>query len=176
MNRSRKIVLFIAISIDGYIARPDGDISWLDEVQGEGDNGYSEFIQSVDTVVMGKKTYDDVLKLTNNQYPYEGKTSYIFTRKETSTNLNLVFTNENPAAFAEKLKSEEGSDIWLVGGADLLDSFMKEKLVDEYIITTAPIILGDGIPLFKANNPEIKLNLKSTRQYGEFVQYHYMNA
>ena len=173
---SRKIVLFIAISLDGYIARTDGDISWLDEVQGEGDNGYSEFIGSVDTVVMGKKTYDHVLVLTNNQYPYEGKTSYVFTRKETSTNSDIHFTNEDPVSLAGKLKSQQGKDIWLVGGAGLLDSFMKKKLVDEYIITTAPIILGDGIPLFKTNNPEIRLKLKSTRQFGEFVQNHYVKV
>ncbi|WP_191556278.1 dihydrofolate reductase family protein [Metabacillus idriensis] len=173
---SRKIVLFIAISLDGYIARLDGDISWLNEVQGVGDNGYSEFIESIDTVVMGKKTYDHVLLLTNNQYPYKGKTSYIFTRKESSTSSDLHFTMEDPAAFAEKLKSQHGRDIWLVGGSEILDSFMKKNLVDEYIITTAPIILGNGIPLFKTRNPEIKLKLKSSSKYGEFVQNHYENA
>ncbi|MGG4487968.1 dihydrofolate reductase family protein [Metabacillus idriensis] len=173
---SRKIVLFIAISLDGYIARLDGDISWLNEVQGAGDNGYSEFIESIDTVMMGKKTYDHVLLLTNNQYPYDGKTSYIFTRKEISTSPDLHFTMEDPAVLAEKLKSQHGRDIWLVGGSELLDSFMKKNLVDEYIITTAPIILGDGIPLFKTMNPEIKLKLKSSNEYGEFVQNHYVNA
>ncbi|TDL80577.1 dihydrofolate reductase family protein [Peribacillus frigoritolerans] len=173
---SRKIVLFIAISLDGYIARLDGDISWLDEVEGAGDNGYSEFIESIDTVVMGKKTYDHVLLLTNNQYPYEGKTSYIFTRKEISTSSDLHFTTEDPAALAEKLKLQQGRDIWLVGGSELLDGFMKKNLVDEYIITTAPIILGDGIPLFKTRNSKIKLRLKSSKKYGEFVQNHYVNA
>ncbi|MEM5016715.1 dihydrofolate reductase family protein [Metabacillus indicus] len=172
----RKVVLYIGVSLDGYIARRDGSIDWLDEANGEGDNGYSEFLKTIDTVIMGKKTYDHVLELTNHKYPYEGMKSFIYTRSESRTEGDLIFTKDKPEALIDQLKKEEGADIWMVGGAEILDDFMKKDLIDEYIITTVPVILGDGIPLFRPGNPETKLSYKRTVRFGDYVQSHYTRS
>jgi dihydrofolate reductase len=178
MTNERKVILYIAASVDGYIARENGEIDWLEEAgsKGEGDSGYGEFYNTIDTVLLGRKTYDHVLVLAN-EFPYKDKTCYVFSNEQNQEAEHVQFINEDAAAFTKKLKAETGGDIWLVGGAGLLDTFIKEKLVDEFIITVIPIILGKGIPLFKSNNPECELKLKETRRYGEFVQMHYsLNA
>ncbi|MCF6094931.1 dihydrofolate reductase family protein [Microaerobacter geothermalis] len=174
MGTQRKVILYIAISVDGYIARENGDIDWLleAETQGEGDNGYAEFYKTIDTVLMGKKTYDQVLTLVD-EFPYPQKKCYVFSTSESREDQYVDFVSENVVSFTRRLKQQEGTNIWLVGGAELLDTFLKEKLVDEFIITIIPIMLGKGIPLFKADNPEYKLHLKETTRYGQFVQIHY---
>ncbi|WP_204554008.1 dihydrofolate reductase family protein [Bacillus ectoiniformans] len=173
MVEERKVVLFIAASLDGYIAKSDGDISWLNEVEGEGDNGFTDFYKTVDTIMMGKSTYDHVLELTGGNYPHADKETYVFTSKSGLSDPNIQFINEPVDHLVSRLKSQEGRDIWLVGGAKLLQSFMEENLVDEYIVTIAPVILGEGIPLFHPTNTEVKLELKSTKAFGQFIQHHY---
>lgn len=85
----------------------------------------------------------------------------------------MEFVNENVIEFTRKLKKQQGSKIWMIGGAGILDAFIKENLIDEYIITVTPHILGSGIPLFKVKNPQIDLILIDTKRYGQFVQMHY---
>lgn len=174
MNNHRKIILFIAMTLDGYIARKNGDIDWLQdaEIQGEGDNGYSDFYQTIDTVLMGKKTYEHVMSLVD-VYPYPDKKSYVFSRSKQKSGPFIEFIDEDIKHFIQKLKQQKGENIWLVGGGELVDSFLRKKLVDEMIITVIPILLGGGIPLFQHPIPENKLDLKGTVQYGDFVQLHY---
>ncbi|WLR51015.1 dihydrofolate reductase family protein [Bacillus tianshenii] len=173
---TRQVVLFIATSLDGYIARPNGDISWLEAVQGEGDNGFAAFYETIDTLIMGRKTYDHLLELTNNQYPHADKESYVFSYTEQRVDSNVTFTNENVALFMEKLKQKQGKNIWLVGGAGIVEAFMADDLVDELILTTAPVILGNGIPLFRECIPEGKWSLVESKRLGEFVQSHYVRG
>ena len=169
---SREVILFIATSLDGYIAKEDDDLKWLEETEGEGDAGYSDMYQSIDTTIMGKRTYDYVMEHAET-FPYPDKKCYVFTNSEQGSTEYVDFVNEDVVQFTKKLKEQEGSKIWMVGGAGILDAFMKENLIDEYIITVTPHILGSGIPLFKENNPEIDLVLLDTKRYGQFVQMHY---
>jgi len=169
----RPVVLYIAISLDGYIAREDGSIDWLYEIEGEGDNGYEEFYQTVDTVLMGKTTYDHTFELAE-QFPYPNKKCYVFSRSEQAPSPHVTFIQRDVPRFIEELKAQEGSKIWIVGGAEILDVLMKEQLVDEFIITVSPVLLGKGIPLFKENNPETALILQGTKRFGQFVQLHYL--
>lgn len=173
MQRDRKVVLFIATSLDGYIAASDESLEWLFQVEGEGDNGYSEFNKTIDTVIMGKKTYDWVMEHDPEEFPYPDKECYVFTRSSLEDTDGVKFVQGDIPEFIEQLKDTEGKNIWLVGGGQLLHSFLEKDLVDELIITVAPVVLGNGIPLFFEGDYELKLHLKNTRRFNQFVELHY---
>lgn len=172
----RKVILYIAVSLDNYIARDNGDVDWLvgDGSNPNVDNGYEGFYKNIDTVIMGKTTYDQVL--TFGEYPYKDSKGYVYTRKEIEDTEYVKFTNENPRELISKLKEKPGKNIWIVGGADIVDIFLKDDLIDEFIIATIPTILGKGIPLFKENNKEIKLKLVESKIFDGIVQSHYIKS
>lgn len=118
----RKIIAYIAVSADGYIARPDGDVKWLDRPKGSGDYGMADFYKTIDTIIMGKKTYD--LGLTWGQTSYPGKKNYVFTRSSPAPAKDIEFVNENVGGFVERVRKQKGKDIWLVGGAALNGAFL----------------------------------------------------
>jgi len=164
----RKIILFIASSLDGYIARENGDIDWLPE---NTPSGYDDFIKSVDTVIMGKKTYDQVL--TFGDYPYKDKKSYVFTRNnEYSKDENIEFVHDADK-LVKDIVTNSGKDIWLIGGAEIISTFVNLGFVDEIIISIIPVVLGKGIPLFKNIEKEIKFELIKTTDYDALVELRY---
>ncbi|MEK5148438.1 dihydrofolate reductase family protein [Psychrobacillus sp. FSL K6-4615] len=173
MINKRKIVLFIATSLDGYIATEDDSLEWLFNVEGEGDNGYSEFYDTVDTVIMGRRTYDWLLEQESESFPYKGKECYVFSRTVSKDNENVKFFSENVVDFTNQLKNKEGKNIWVMGGGDLIHSFINDKLVDEMIITVSPVLIGKGIPLFKEVDFETELTLKSINSFNQFAELHY---
>lgn len=174
MKNQRKIVLFIAQSLDGYIATKEDSLDWLFKVEGEGDNGYSEFFETIDTILIGKRTYDWIMKYEKGQFPYKDKDCYVFSRSLLEDTNDVKFVNQDVVNFTKNLKKEEGKNIWIVGGGDLLHTFLKEKLVDELILTIAPTIIGKGIPLFKSGDYQLDLSLKGTRTFNQFVELHYV--
>jgi dihydrofolate reductase len=174
MKNQRKIVLFIAQSLDGYIATKEDSLDWLFKVEGEGDNGYSEFFEKIDTILIGKRTYDWIMKYEKGQFPYKDKDCYVFSRSLLEDTNDVKFVNQDVVNFTKNLKKEEGKNIWIVGGGDLLHTFLKEKLVDELILTIAPTIIGEGIPLFKVGDYQLDLSLKGTRTFNQFVELHYI--
>ncbi len=169
----RKIVLYIAMSLDGYIATKDDDLEWLFKTEGDGDNGYSEFYDTIDTIILGRRTYDWILNHENDNFPYETKQCYVFSKTKHGIDKNVEFVNCNVKDFATNLKLMEGKNIWIVGGGELLHDFMEQRLVDEWIITIAPTIIGDGIPLFKKLDFESRLVLKGVRRFNQFTELHY---
>lgn len=173
MANQRKIVCYIAISLDGYIATKDDSLDWLFKVEGEGDAGYGEFIETIDTVVMGRRTYDWVMEAEGGKAPYQDKECFVFSTKEQGQKEKVKYTSEEILPFAERLKQEPGKDIWVVGGGNLLHGFLKEKLIDEFIISIAPTLIGSGIPLFQELDFEIEYHLKKVQQFGQFAQLHY---
>ncbi len=174
MSQKRNLVLFIASSLDGYIATKDDSLEWLFNVEGEGDNGFTEFYEKVDTVLLGKRTYDWLMKQDLEEYPYKDKECYVFTRSSMKDTKDVKFINEDVTKFIDKLNNQDGKNIWIVGGGELLHDFMKEKLVDELIITLAPTILGSGIPLFKEGDYQVDLTLKRVRNFNQFAELHYV--
>ena len=172
MNQ-RKIVLYIASSLDGYIATEEHSLDWLFAVEGEGDNGISKFYETVDSLLMGRVTYDWIMDYEKGEFPYKGKECYVFSKSRKEENEYVTFVNEDIPQFTKNLKNKKGKTIWLVGGGDLLDTFMKEKLVDEIIITIAPVLIGSGIPLFKNYNFQASLSLKEINRFNQFVELHY---
>jgi dihydrofolate reductase len=173
MPEPRKIVCYIATSLDGYIATEDDSLEWLFKVEMEGDAGYAEFMETIDTVVMGRRTYEWVMEAENGKFPYSDQECYVFSSKESGQNEHVKFTGEAIGAFAEKLKRQPGKDIWVVGGSNLLHGFLKGKLIDEFIISIAPTLIGKGIPLFQELDFEIEYRLKKVGQSGQFAQLHY---
>ena len=171
----RKVILFIAASLDGYIATQDEDLSFLSIVQKEGeDYGYEKFIRNVDTVIMGRKTYDWIMKEVND-YPHPDKDSYIITRTPRQDIGRIRFYTGNMRDLIRHLKLDDnGKNIFVDGGAEVIDVLLKENLIDEFIISIIPILLGDGIRLFKDNRPELQLSLMHSECYGTgLVQLHY---
>jgi len=164
----RKIKLFIACSLDGYIAKEDGSVNWLPE---NTDSGYDQFYSSIDTVLMGQKTYEQIL--TFGKYPYKDKISYVFSRNPNQKkDENVEFTSE-VEEFTKKLVSSSGKDIWLVGGSEIASIFVNLKFVDELILSVIPVVLTKGIPLFKNIKEEIKLELIKTTEYPKLVELSY---
>lgn len=127
----------------------------------------------MDTVLLGKRTYDWIIKQDIEEFPYKNKKCYVFTRSSIEDTEDVKFVNDGVTKFIEKLKSQDGKNIWIVGGGELLHSFIQEKLVDELIITVAPTILGKGIPLFREGDYQLDLSLKGMRDFNQFVELHY---
>jgi dihydrofolate reductase len=169
MGNDRKIVLFIACSLDGYIAGTDDDISWLFS---DDDYGYSKFLASIDTVLMGRRTYDQVLRM--GPFPYSEKECYVFSRTLMGGDENVEFVNEPVKDFVHDIRERDGSDIWLVGGSELIEAFMNDGLVDEYVVSIHPIVLGEGILLFRSGFPRQDLELKDNITFPSgLIQVHY---
>lgn len=171
--KNKKVVLYIAVSLDGYIARMDGSVDWLFDVEGDGgDNGYSEFYRTVGTVVMGRLTYDEVLKLAD-EFPYADKPCYVLSRTEPTPTSHVTFTNEILNTLIPRLKANSEGDVWLVGGGQLVAAFLEAGLLDELHITVTPKILGEGIPLFPQGTVPSTFHLKHLEQMGQFVSLIY---
>ncbi|AZB44370.1 dihydrofolate reductase [Bacillus sp. FJAT-42376] len=164
----RNTVLYIAMSLDGYIARENGEIDWLEEAEGKGDNGYGEFLETIDTVIMGRKTYEQVLGF-DIEFPYQDKECYVFSNKREGMDEYASFQKGNPSDLLLQLKQKSGKDIWLIGGGDLIKHFMQEQLVDKFIIAVIPVLLGKGISLFDKGFPEQKLSLSKSERFNEIV-------
>jgi dihydrofolate reductase len=162
-----KIIVYIATSLDGFIARENGDVDWLPKVS---ESSYDAFYKSVDTVIMGKTTYDQVL--TFGEYPYQDKKSFVFTRSGPNHDNNAEFVS-NVEEFVKNGFPGAGKNIWLVGGAKIIASFLKLGVVDEIIISVIPVLLGKGIHLFINICDETKLDLVKTEKYDQLVDLHY---
>ena len=147
----RKIKLYITASIDGYIASPDGDMDWLTEYPNpqNSDYGFRKFLSEIDTVIMGGQTYRSFLCM-DIVWPYKDKTTYIITRSSVKNKLcdNIYCLSGNVIEEISLMKEQKGDDIGLVGGGELINILLQSNLIDEMIISTVPILLGGGIPLF----------------------------
>lgn len=162
----RKTILFIATSLDGYISDNNGDVNWLEEQNNDNKNidTYSEFIKNVDTIIMGWNTYHQIVtQLSPSEWPYTGINTYVITHNKKFSSKEIHFTNVSPSELLKELKTTNGKNIWICGGANIVQQLIKENLIDEYYISVIPILLGNGIPLFKKIPVQINLSLKEIR-------------
>lgn len=172
----RKIIYYVAASLDGCIARDDGSIDWLPVPKGRQDYGYAAFLRRVDTLVFGRKTYEQALGF--GEWPYGGRACYVFSRKWAGQrDVRAQFVGGNVAALLRRLKRAPGKDIWLVGGGESAHACFAAGLVDEIILTVIPTVLGGGRPLFLRNPKTQRLKLRRCRAFADgLVQLHYTVA
>jgi dihydrofolate reductase len=174
MNR-RKVSVFIAMSLDGYIAGKGGDMSFVScvEVPNE-DYGYNAFIEEVDTVIMGRSTFDWVFAQTG-RLPHHNKQTIVVTHRPLPEIPNLDAFSGDLAMFVNKLRNLSGRTIYVDGGASVVDELMQKHLIDEVIISIIPVVLGGGTRLFDELNTTIPLDLKHSRAYSSgLVQLTYV--
>ena len=173
---NRKVILYIAMSLDGFIAKPDGDISFLSLVEKEGeDYGYFAFMDTVDTVILSRKTYDKVLSMVD-ELAYGERDVYVLTRTPRPDSGKIKFYSGDLAELITNLKKQGGKNIFCDGGAETVSKFLQNKLFDELIISIIPVLLGDGIRLFGHNFPEQYLKLTGCKTYEKgLVQLHYID-
>ena len=169
----RKIIFYSATSADGYIARPDGGVEWLDRPRPKDNYGMAACYKSIDTVLMGRKTYDVARKFGHESYP--GKKNYVFSRRRRRTDApNVEFVREPVGDFAERLLASKGKNVWLVGGGELAAAFLDAGHLDELIVHVVPVLIGEGIPLLQPRHRSRPLKLLSTRAYSDGgVRLHY---
>ena len=161
-----RLILYIAVSLDCYIARKDGSVDFLEGHQADwpGDYGYQDFISGIRAVVMGGNTYREVSQvLSPDHWPYEGLDSYVFTSRPEAPRPGVTFLSGDPVPALRSLKAQvSGGDIWLCGGGVLISALERAGLIDEYQLSVMPVLLGDGIPLFPSPRPQRKLELLGT--------------
>lgn len=173
----RNVVLFIAMSLDGYIADKNGNVDWLGGQNSDQENmdSYSNFIKDVDTVVMGWNTYQQIVtELSPEEWVYADLTSYVITHSKAVSTNNIKFTGKDVCGIVNELKQQEGKKIWICGGANIVQQLVKADLIDEYYISVIPTILGSGIRLFETSPKEIKLKLIHTQTYNGITDLNYI--
>ena len=174
----RKIIVYIATSADGFIARKDGAVDWLDRPQTAGDYGMGKFYKSIDTILWGRKTYDLVLRFQKEGKDVpdmSGIKNYAFSRRPPKkVARGFEFVKEPIKKFAKRLRAQKGRDIWMMGGAGIIGSFVDCGEIDEFIIHVIPTFIGEGIPLIAPRHRTVALNLVSIKKFSDgVVRLHY---
>ena len=176
----RKVILYIAMSLDGYIADENGGVGWLSgqDPEGESEGSYPEFVRGIDTVVMGWKTYHQVMtELSPDEWVYGDLMAYVITHREETSSEKIRFVHEVPSDLIQNLKETKGKDIWICGGASIARQLMQEGMIDRFYISVIPVLLGAGVrlfgELFGELPEELELRLMETRSYNGIVELRY---
>ena len=178
-SRKRKIVVYIATSADGYIARPNGDVEWLTRRPRTVDYGMGRFQRTIDTILLGRKTYDwamNYARRTGMKNVFDTKlANYVFSRKPPKrAPPGVKFVSEPVKAFARRLRAAPGKQIWMMGGGELIASFLDAGEIDEFDIHVMPVFIGKGIPLVAPRHRDVSLRLLASRKYPDgVVRLHY---
>jgi dihydrofolate reductase len=180
MTRKPKIIVYIATSADGFIARRDGSIDWLDRPSPKGNYGMGDFYKSIDTIVWGRKTYDMALDFQEKGIAgaaFDTKVkNYVFTRTlpQSPVPPGVEIVHEPIKSFTTRLRGKKGKDIWMMGGAGIIASFLDRGEIDEFRIHLIPTFIGDGIPLIAPGRRTVPLKLLSTTKFTDgVVELHY---
>ena len=170
----RKIIAYLATSADGFIARPDGGVDWLDRPRPRGSYGMGAFIRSVDTVIMGRATYDFGKQFGSVGWP-DKQTIVLSRTLPVETTDGVVVESGDVGKLAKRLHAKSGKDVWVMGGAQVFGAFLDAGALDELIIHVVPVLIGEGIPLLNPKARTSELELKSTRKFSDgVVRLHYV--
>ncbi len=175
LKSTRRIVVYIATSADGYIARPDGDVEWLNRRPRDVDYGMREFYPTIDTILWGRKTYDWLLDYCRRTGKKKGLfdtkvANYVFSREPPRQAApGAEFVTEPVKEFAQRLRATPGKQIWMMGGGGLIASFLDAGEIDEFDIHVIPVFIGEGIPLVAPRHRDVPLRLRSSRKYRDGV-------
>lgn len=170
--KTRKIILDLAVTLDGFIEGKNGETDWCIM---ESEMGFTNFLNQIDTIFYGRKSYDLWGQFTpkSNDTDTEkeiwrlvhSKEKYVFSRTQKGTDQKAIFINDNILEEVHNLKNKPGKDIWLYGGASLITSFINLRLVDEFRLSVHPVILGEGKPLFNDLKQRLNLKMVTTRTF-----------
>ena len=176
----RKIIVHIATSADGFIARRDGGIDWLDRPAPKGvDYGLAAFYKSIDAILYGRKTYDVAVKFVEQgmAIPTDARVrNYVFSRRRSPKKIlpGFEFVKEPIKKFTKRLRAQKGKNIWMMGGGGLIASFLDAGEIDEFVISVIPVFIGEGIPLIAPGRRDVQLSLLATHAYEDgVVKLHY---
>lgn len=170
----RRIIVYIAASLDGYIAGPNGELDFLSAVERPGeDYGYAAFTTTIDTVIMGRKTYDVVCGF-GIPFPHADKQCFILTRQERPQEGNIIFYTGDVPELIRTLRTTPGKDVFVDGGAEVVNLLLRERCVDGLILSVIPVLLGNGILLFSGGRPTVPAELVTSQAFPSgLVQLHY---
>ena len=175
MTNHRNVIVHIAASVDGYIARADGDIDWLTSRPApKGFYGMNAFMKTIDTLVMGRATYEAGLRLGGTFDPK--RPTFVFSRGPAPAEVpaGVEFVSGAIEPFVERLRERPGKDIWLMGGGELIASFLDAQAIDEFVVSVVPVFIGDGIPLVARRPRLVQLRLQSVEPFDDgLVQLRY---
>ena len=175
MTKRRRVIVHIATSADGYIARSDGDLEWLTSRPApKGFYGMKAFMRSIDTMVLGRKTYEVSLRM-GAKFDSQSRT-IVFSRHPPPADApaGVEFVNDAIGPFLSRLRERRGKDIWLMGGGEIIASFLDAQAIDEFVISVVPVFIGDGIPLIARRHRRVPLDLHSSDRFEDgVVQLHY---
>jgi dihydrofolate reductase len=175
MTNRRRVIVHIASSADGYIARSDGDLAWLTSRPAPaGFYGMNAFMKSIDTMLLGRKTYEVSLRM-GAKFDSKSRT-IVFSRHASPADAppGVEFVNGAIGPFVSRLREQPGKDVWLMGGGELIASFLDERAIDEFVISVVPVFIGDGIPLIARRHRHVPLDLHSVERFEDgLVQLHY---
>ena len=161
----RKVVLSAGISLDGYIARPDGAVDFLFMPR---DYSMADFFATIDTAIMGRKTLEVGLRMGGGSLPRSNMPRYVFSNSQPAGERDgVIFVNESPVSFIDRLRQRGGKDIWLMGGGELARAFLNADLVDRLYLGVVPVLLGEGIPLFPSGFPQRDFTLMENKTYSK---------
>lgn len=176
MTKRRKIIVYIATSADGFIARLDGSVDWLN-TRNAGDYGMGAFFKTIDTILWGHKTYGVGLEMNEGGLGVYGSRikNYVFSRKPPKKHApDVEFVKEPISEFAKRLRASAGKDVWMMGGGGIIASFLDAGEIDEFIIHVIPTFIGEGIPLIAPKHRSVPLKLLSVRDYPDgVIRLHY---
>jgi dihydrofolate reductase len=175
VTKQRKIIVHIAASADGYIARTDGDLEWLTSRPApKGFYGMNAFMKTIDTLVMGRLTYEAGLRLGGTFEPK--RPTFVFSRRPPPADgpAGVEFVNGPGGPLVDRLRERPGNGVWLMGGGDLIASFLDARAIDEFVVSVVPVFIGDGIPLIARRPRQVPLTLQSVERFDDgLVQLHY---
>lgn len=164
----KKIKVFIAVSLDGYIARPDGGMDWLAGLNAPALKEFKDkvFYDSIDTILMGNGTYQEITSF-DVDWPYKDKTAYVLSRRKDNLppKTNISYLTENVLEYIRQIKRQDGKDIWLLGGGQTIKLLLNHDLVDELHLCYIPVMFGDGIPLFPSGMKTSRWELRGSKTF-----------
>ena len=167
----RKIILYIASSLNGLIADKDGKVDWLEQIPNpnKNDYGYSNFVKTIYTTIQGNNTYKQIMGW-GIEFPYKETTNYVITNNQNITNNdNVKYISNNHIEFIRNLKLQKGKNIWLIGGGKVNSLLLENNLIDEIYLFLMPIILEDGIKIFEGIDFNKSLKILDTKSYSSGV-------
>ncbi|WP_407880225.1 dihydrofolate reductase family protein [Furfurilactobacillus entadae] len=168
----RKVILYIATSLDGRLADAAGEIEWLEQTPVSGDTGYSTLLDRIDMLIMGRTTYDYVVTHTD-VYPYADKESIVLTHQKMAPQANVTFLSEDVVKLVRERREQSGKAIWIVGGAEMVQALLQASLIDEIQLFIAPHLLGAGVSLWATSAVQAQYRLVGVKQHDQLAELDY---